>query len=63
MGVYKAGTDYKLRNSVILNNRTTLYVINDWLRFVNELQLSNNFIYTGTGMDPIKGIGTAAITI
>ena len=63
MGVYKAGTDYKLRNSAILNNRTTLYVINDWLRFVNELQLSNNFIYTGTGMDPIKGIGTAAITI
>jgi hypothetical protein len=37
MGVYKAGTNYKLRNSIILNNGTTLYIINDRLRFVDEL--------------------------
>ena len=63
MGVYKVGTNYKLYNSVILNNRTTLYIINNRLRFINELRLSNNFIYTGTGIDLIKGIGTVAITI
>jgi hypothetical protein len=29
MGVYKVGTNYKLRDSVILDNGTTLYIIND----------------------------------
>ena len=63
MGVYKAGTNYKLRDSMILNNGTTLHIINDRLRFINKLRLSNNFIYTRIGIDLIKGIGTAAITI
>ena len=61
--MYNAGTDYHLRDSVILDNGTNIHVINDWLRFVNELWLSNDFIYARTGLDLIKGIGTAAITI
>jgi len=48
---------------VILNNRTTIYVINDQLRFVDELRPSNDFVYAGTGLDPIEGIGTAVIII
>jgi len=63
VGTYNAGTDYHLRNSVILDNGTNIHVINDRLRFVNEFRLSNNFVYTRTGLDPIEGIGTAAITI
>jgi len=57
------GTNYHLRNSVILDNRTNIHVINDWLRFVDELWLSNDFVYTGMGLDLIEGIETAAITI
>jgi hypothetical protein len=63
VGAYNAGSNYKLRNSVILNNGTTIYVINDQLRFVDELRLSNNFVYAGTGLDLVKGIGTAAVII
>jgi len=48
---------------VILNNGTTLYIINDQSRFVNELQLNNDFVYAGTGLNLIKGIGMAVITI
>ena len=48
---------------MILDNGTTLHVINDRLRFVDELRPSNDFVYAGIGMDPIEGIGTAAITI
>jgi len=33
------------------------------LRFVDELWPSNNFIYAGTGLDLVKGIGTVAVTI
>ena len=63
MGIYNAGTDYHLRNSVILDNKTNIHVINDRLRFVDELWLSNDFIYTGTGLNLIKGIETAIIII
>ena len=54
---------YLLCNSVILNSGTTIYAINNRSRFVNELQLSNNFIYAGTGLDLIKDFKTAKITI
>lgn len=62
-GAYNAGTGYKLRDSVTLDNGTTIHVINDRSRFVDELRPSNDFVYAGTGLDPIEGIGTAAITI
>ena len=63
MGAYNAGTDYHLRNSVILDNRTNIYIINDQSKFIDELWLSNDFVYTGMGLNLIKGIETAAITI
>ena len=54
---------YLLRNSVILNSRTTIYAINNQSRFVNKLRPSNNFVYAGTGLDPIKDFRTTKITI
>jgi len=51
VGVYNIGTDYYLRNSVILNNRTNIYIINDWLKFVDELWLNNDFIYIRMGLN------------
>jgi len=63
VGAHNVGTDYHLHDSVILDNRTNIHVINNRSRFVDELQLSNDFVYARTGLDPIKGIGTVAITI
>src|SRR5258708_6669170 len=61
--VQTAGTNYLLRDSVILNSVTTTHVINDRLRFINELQPSKGVVFAGTVMVPVKGIGMAAITI
>jgi hypothetical protein len=61
--VQTAGTDYLLRDSVILNSATTIHVINDRLRFVNELRPSKGVVFAGTVVVPIKGIRTAAVTI
>jgi len=63
MGAHNAGINYHLYNSIILNNKINIYIINDWLRFVNKPRLSNDFIYTRTGLDLIKGIKTTVITI
>jgi hypothetical protein len=63
VGAYNVGSNYKLRDSVILNNRTMIHVINDRLRFVDKLRPSNDFIYAGIGLDPVKGIGTVVVTI
>jgi len=48
---------------VILDNGTTIYVINDRSRFIDELWPSNDFVYAGTGLDPVEGIGTVAVII
>ena len=48
---------------MILNSATNTYVINDRLRFINKLRPSKDFVYAGAAIVPIKGIGTAAITI
>jgi len=57
------GFNYHLYNSVILNNGTNIHVINDWLRFVDELWLSNDFVYIRMGLNLIEGIKTAIIII
>ena len=57
------GTDYPLYNSVVLNNATSIYIINNQSRFVNKLWLSKGIVYTGIVIVPIKGIETAAIMI
>ena len=54
---------YPLRNNIILNSRTTIHAINNRSRFVNELRLSNDFIYAGTGLDLIKDFRTTKIII
>lgn len=54
---------YPLRDSVIFDSGTTIHAINNRSRFVDELQLSNDFVYAGTGLDPIKDFKTAEITI
>ena len=48
---------------MVLDNATSMYVINNQLRFINELRLSKDITYTKIMMLPIKGIGMAAITI
>ena len=54
---------YLLRNSVIFDNGTTIHGINDQLRFIDKIQLSNDFAYAGTGLYPIKGFRTAEVII
>jgi hypothetical protein len=63
VGARDANTDYQLRDSVILDSATNVHVINDRLRFVDELRPSKDFAYAGTAMVPIEGIGTAEISI
>ena len=58
-----AGTDYPLRDSVVLDNGTSMHIINDRSRFIDELRPSKEAVYAGATVTPIKGIGTAAITI
>jgi len=48
---------------VILDNAVTIHVISNQSRFVDKLRPSNDFVYTRTGLDPVEGIGTAAIII
>ena len=48
---------------MVLNNATSIHVINNRSRFVDELRLSKGVVYAGTGIVPIKGIGTAVIII
>jgi len=48
---------------MVLNNATSIYIINNRLRFINELWPSKDVIYARTDVVLIKGIGIAAITI
>ena len=61
--VQTVGTDYLLRDSVILNSATTIHVINDRSRFIDELRPSKGVIFAGTVVVLVEGIGTAAITV
>ena len=54
---------YPPHNNIILDSGTAIHIINDRSRFVDEFQLNNDFIYAGTGLDPIKNFKTAKITI
>ena len=65
--VYQAGayiaSDYALRNSIILNPATTLYIINNRARFIGDIQPASKQLYIGSGIENIKDFGTAEVTV
>jgi hypothetical protein len=56
-------SDYDLRDSVILSSGTTLHIINDRARFVDDIRPSTELIDAGSRLESIKGFGTAKVMI
>ena len=62
-GVYNTASNYKLRDSFILNSATTIHVVNDWVRFISDIKLISDCLYAGLYTEEIVGYGTAIVTI
>ena len=55
---------YPLRNSVILNSSTTLYIFNNLNRFINYTPaLPRDFIWAGNAKAPVVGYGQVDIKV
>ena len=60
---YNVAFDYELWDSVLLDLGTTLYVFNDLVRFISEIEPSIDCVYVGSHTEEIVGFGTAVVTI
>ena len=60
---YNVVSNYKLYNSVLFNLGTTLYIFNDWARFVSEIEPSTECVYVGLYMEQIVGFRTAIVIL
>ena len=63
IGTYSTTSDYELRDSVILDQGSTIHVINDRARFISDIEPASDHIYTGSHTEEIVGYGTAVVTI
>ena len=41
----------------------TLHIINNWARFIGDIRPASKQLYTGSGMENIKGFRTAKVTV
>ncbi len=60
---YSTASDYELRDSVILDQGSTVHVVNNRARFISEIKPASDRIYTGSHTEEIVGDGTAVVTI
>ena len=63
VGAYNASSDYHLRDSVILDPGSNVHVFNDRARFISDIKLVLEYIYTGIYTENIIGYGIATVTI
>ena len=62
-GTFNLASKYKLRDNVLLNSGTNLYIFNNQARFISEIKPTLDQLYTGLHTEEIIGYGTAAVTI
>jgi hypothetical protein len=48
---------------MILNLRSTIYIINNWAKFISEIKLVLKYIYIGLYINKIVGYRTAIVII
>ena len=56
---YKVAFDYKLRNNILFNLKMTIYIFNNRVRFISEVELILDYIYIGLYIKEIVGFSIA----
>jgi hypothetical protein len=62
-GAYNTTSNYKLRNSFILNSGTTIHVVNNQARFISDIKPTLDRLYAGLNIEEIVGYSTAIVII
>ena len=60
---YNVASNYKLYDSVLLNLGTTLYIFNNWVRFVSKIEPFTERVYAGLYTEQIISFKTAVVIL
>jgi len=60
---YKEPSDYKLHNNILLDLGTIIYIFNNQVRFISQIEPTLDHIYVGLYIEEIVGFSIATVTI
>jgi len=60
---YKKVFNYKFRNSILFDLKTTIYIFNNQVKFISEIEPILDCIYIGLYIKEIIGFGIAIVII
>jgi len=60
---YKEPSNYKLCNNILFNLGTTIYIFNDQVRFISQIEPILDCIYIGSHTKEIVGFSIAIVII
>jgi len=60
---YKVTSNYKLRDNILFNLKTTIYIFNNRVRFISKIKSILDYIYISLYIEEIIGFGIAIVII